>query len=639
MVQSMVPEVSLFFGDGDSSAFVPAVQHPQNRPPAVRQIISSSKGQPVTSTNSFPVKSVQNLPHSSMQKSSASDYVANMAYSQNAPSSTQTVHVSSAQRLVSNNNGLAVSMQSDNVRKSQEFAASTQHPVRSSMPNHYSQPSSQPQLFSAPNVAASYPPHSNAQGPRPGFCNQGPRPGFCSCPNCPPRPPSQPYNIAPSYDQPRGPYPPRPQYNNYGPPPPRQQHPSVPHQPPNLYSAGPNQTQNNPHPPSSAGYPYPYPPTSYQQSYPTMPPVPENAPYPYQPNSGTQTQLSSNGPGSQAGPYQFMPSSSQGMLNTATAPLPSQPMPSATNPQARAAPPPQASGGLPTQSGSYSTAQRTPVQSSEFPQGVEVRRSNQNSDNSGRSSDDSGLSFTPEKHNSPATISPKTAQLPTSPVTEASAAPASSLKGMNWDNVPPEIYQLLLQQDQQLKQLQAQIQVLTSQQMSQTLNNSAESSLGATNTLTLTKSPNPPSAEKCTIATNTSTCYPEPKEQMSECVQTSLQKEHHYHHNGNVSQSSSSGSGYETRTPLEIRHRGRLPMNSTQREDVELDMSQGELVALVNNMHDRTIDSVQSDMIVDLPSFQSSPTRYVPMCRDGIQHKLLETFRICRHLENFLYSQ
>ena len=604
MVQSMVPEVSLFFGDGDTSAFVPAVQNPQNRPTAVRQITSSSsKAPPVSSVNTFPARSVQNVPHSSMQKLSASDYVANMAYSQNAPSSTQPVHVSSAQRLVSSNSGHAVSMQNDNVRKSQEFAASTQQPVRPSIPHPYPNPTSQPQPFSAPSGAVNYPPHSNAQGPRPGFCNQGPRPGFCTCPNCPPRPPAQPYNTATHYDQPRGPYPPRPQYNNYGPPPPRQQHP-VPHQAPNLYPTGPNLPQNNPQPHTSASYPYPYPPSSHPQTYPNMPPVPENAPYPYQPNLGAQPQYQpSNGQGNQAGPYQVNPSS-QGMMNTAPAPLPSQSMP-----QARAAPPPQASGGLPTQSGSHSTAQRTPVQSNEFPQGVEVRRSNQNSDNSGRSSDDSGLSFTPEKHNSPATVSPKMAQLPTSPVTEASASQPPSLKGMNWDNVPPEIYQLLLQQDQQLKQLQAQIQVLTSQQMSQTLNNSAESGLGATNTQTLTKSPNPPSAEKCTIATNTSTCFPEPKEQMSECVQTSLQKENHFHQNGNTSHSSSSGSGYETRNPMEIRHRGRLPMNSTQREDVELDMSQGELVALVNNMHDRTIDSVQSDMIVDLPSFQSSPTR------------------------------
>ena len=612
MVQSMVPEVSLFFCDGDSSAFVPTVQHPQNRPAAVRQITPSSKGPPVPAINSFPPKSVQNVPSSSIQKSSAaaSDYVANMAFTQNAPSSTHTVHVSSAQnRLVSSNNGLPVSLQSDNVRSSQEFAASTQHSVRPPVPHPYPLSSSQPQPFPAPTSAANYPPHSNTQGPRPGICNQGPRPGFCTCQNCPPRPPTQPYNVGPSYDQPRGPYPQRPIYNNYGPPPARQHHPPVPHQPSNSYPAGPNQPQNFPQPPSSASYPYPCPPSSYQQSYPNMPPVPENSPYPYQPSSGPQTRPTSSVPGGQAGPFPAMPSS-QGMLNTAAAPLSSQSVPSATNPQIRHPPPPQASGGLPTQSGSYPTAQRTPVQSNEFPQGVgEVRRSNQNSDNSGRSSDDSGLSFTPEKHNSPATTSPKTAQLPTSPVAEATAAPLSSLKGMNWENVPPEIYQLLLQQDQQLKQMQAQIQALTAQQMSQTLNNSTESGLGATNTLTLTKSPNPPSAEKCTIATNTSVCFPEPKEQMSECVQTSLQKENHFHHNGNVSQSSSSGSGYETRTPFEIRHRGRLPMNSTQREDVELDISQGELVAIVNNMHDRTIDSVQSDMIVDLPSFQSSPTR------------------------------
>lgn len=611
MVQSMVPEVSLFFGDGDS--YVPAVQPPQNGPAPARGPVPFSSGPRIQSYSSVPPKSVQNVPSSNAQKrtTAAADYVSNMTLSQNAPISTQTVHISSAQnRQITNNSGLPVSMQSDNVRSSQELSAPLQHSVRPPVPHPYQLSSSMPHPYSAPSSAAnSYPPQINTQGHRPGICTQGPKPGFCTCPNCP-RPPSQPCSIPPSYDLPRGPYPQRPVYNSYGQPQLRLQNPSIPHQPLSSYPVGQNQPQSFPQPPpSSATYPYQYPPTHFQQSYLKMPPVPENSSYPYQPNSGPQSHPS-NGPyGGQADPHQVMQPLSTGMVNTATPPSPPQSLQGATGKQQVRAPPPlQTSGGLPTPSGNYSAAQRTPAQSNEFPQGVaEVRRSNQNSDNSGRSSDDSGLSFTPEKHNSPATVSPKAAQLPTSPATEVTAASLSlSSKGLNWENVPPEIYQLLLQQDQQLKQLQAQIQALTAQQMSQTLNNSGESGLGATNTLT--KSPNPPGTEKCTIATNTSACFPEVNEKISECVQTSLQKQNHLQ-NGNVSQSSSGGSGCETRTPLEIRHRGRLPMNSTQREDVELDISQGELVAIVNNMHDRTIDSVQSDMIVDLPSFQSSPTR------------------------------
>lgn len=271
-------------------------------------------------------------------------------------------------------------------------------------------------------------------------------------------------------------------------------------------------------------------------------------------------------------------------------------------------PAPKVGGGLPVKADENLPI--TPGQSAEGTVSVsrDVRRSNPGSDSSGRSSDDSGLSFTPEKHHSPSNPSPKPIQAP--------GDMKSTLATVNWENIPPEIYQLLMQQDRQLKELQAQIEVLTVQQ-AQSLNNSTESTANM-------KSGGPAPQEKCTIATNTSIGYSVQNEKVSVCMQTSQQDAesvlHDYENirqvnnappstNRDVSHSSSNGSGCDPRTPAEIRHRGRLPMNSTQREDADLDISQGELVALMNNMHDRTIDSVQSEMIVDLPSFQSSPTR------------------------------
>lgn len=75
---------------------------------------------------------------------------------------------------------------------------------------------------------------------------------------------------------------------------------------------------------------------------------------------------------------------------------------------------------------------------------------------------------------------------------------------------------------------------------------------------------------------------------------------------------SQEGSNYEARTPADIRHRGVLPMNSTEREDFDLNMTQGELYNVVNNvaLHNKTMDSIHSDMIVDMPSYHSSPSRY-----------------------------
>lgn len=76
---------------------------------------------------------------------------------------------------------------------------------------------------------------------------------------------------------------------------------------------------------------------------------------------------------------------------------------------------------------------------------------------SGRSSNDSGLSVTPNNSNP----SPKR---PTSPSIKTSDLEGAGSR-ISWDQVPPEVVQLLMQQDAQLKLLQAQIQTLMAQQL------------------------------------------------------------------------------------------------------------------------------------------------------------------------------
>ncbi|KAL3868960.1 hypothetical protein ACJMK2_041705 [Sinanodonta woodiana] len=227
---------------------------------------------------------------------------------------------------------------------------------------------------------------------------------------------------------------------------------------------------------------------------------------------------------------------------------------------------------------------------------MEYRRSN-NSNHNSNSSDDSGLSVTPEKNNSHRIVNPSVSNGSTSPSSETQPL-SFSPSAFKWDQVPPEIYQLLVNQDKQLKQLQAQISQLLSVQASTTTTNSTSKA----------ESTPSQSVEKCSVAVNTSFSFPEPEEkhQVSACIQTSL---------GSVqssqTDSSSSGSsrhGEEVPTPMQLRHRGVVHLNSTEREDLDMEEWQGDLAAVMSNLQNRTMESMQSDMIVDLPSYHSSPT-------------------------------
>lgn len=584
MVQSMVPEVSLFFGDEDTT-YVPSVQHPTSRPAGVLR----PQHQPTASGNTLQNfkghasnSSVPNVSSNSAQNRPVPVSVNN--YLSNAANPQQSASVKSPQQQY----GLPSSTQLSSTSQD----GHVQHHVMSTAP------SSQPQGANGVPQHGFYG-HQGGAAPVPGSV----RPPYCNCPNCP-RPPPPHFYRSQSYDPARHSLPqyPRHSYPNYGPPPPRLSGPQF-----NGYPAQHQPGIFPPHAQVVVSHSYPPPTTDYPHSSTNYPVVHAGAHMSPEMNAGTHSLQSTVG--QDQGMTARIPSSAQGSVpfsssNSAHAETQQQLV--SQSKHRTTAPAPQPSQGLPSRAEErVAVSVKSHGQSTEslaISASGEARRSNPSSDNSGRSSDDSGLSFTPEKHHSPANPSPKAS-------TQAVIGPAGDLKSsipsVNWDSVPPEIYQLLMAQNQQLKQLQAQIEVLTAQ----SLNNTVESAV-------VTKPDLSPSAQKCTTATNTSVGLGG-KEQVSACMQTSQQDlqavedpratyPQQYAHRD---MSSSSGSGCETRTPLEIRHRGRLPMNSTQREDGELDISQGELVALINNMHDKTIDSVQSEMIVDLPSFQSSPTR------------------------------
>ena len=126
---------------------------------------------------------------------------------------------------------------------------------------------------------------------------------------------------------------------------------------------------------------------------------------------------------------------------------------------------------------------------------------------SGKSSDDSGLSVTPDRSNP----SPKP---PASPLAKVGAGggAAMGLEGVNWSGVPSEVVELLAQQDAQLKVLQAQIQQLLTQQQQQ------HTPVPAPATHVATPSPSPSSGlstpstlkrETCSTAVNTTIVEPE----------------------------------------------------------------------------------------------------------------------------------
>ncbi|XP_046563984.1 LOW QUALITY PROTEIN: SCL-interrupting locus protein homolog [Haliotis rubra] len=231
---------------------------------------------------------------------------------------------------------------------------------------------------------------------------------------------------------------------------------------------------------------------------------------------------------------------------------------------------------------------------------------------SGKSSDDSGLSVTPDRSNP----SPKTGS-PNTPDKTNSNLP-SGLDTINWEQVPPEIYQLILAQNAQLQQLQTQMQQLLKQQSpAQTTPTprtvQTESGIGVS----------PSTRETCETAVNTTLFFPSPGEttirpdvqsvslQTSPVKAKSPQSSSMVHHQQEPESQPSSS----TQTPVEIRHKGALPLNSTQRDDNDQhDITQGDLTAVVDNinLHNQTVDSVQSELILDMPSYQSSPTSRSP---------------------------
>lgn len=253
---------------------------------------------------------------------------------------------------------------------------------------------------------------------------------------------------------------------------------------------------------------------------------------------------------------------------------------------------------------------------------------------SSKSSDDSGLSFTPEKSTAPGT---KGATGSPSLEVQKDSNMVIGASDINWNQVPKEVYQLLIQQNEQLQKLQSQIQTLMNNQSASTQcttmtdlpsssNNTCDCHSKSHSCATSADSEHTHSSSgKVDMAMNTSlTPATESRVLQNVALQTSPQKQTNLNYsNGHLLTDRSSGSSAshsssersrhsnDPHTPAEIRHRGRIMMNSTEREDLDIDVSEENLSCVVDNMalHNKTVDSVQSDIILDLPSYHSSPTR------------------------------
>ncbi|KAK6172016.1 hypothetical protein SNE40_018419 [Patella caerulea] len=221
---------------------------------------------------------------------------------------------------------------------------------------------------------------------------------------------------------------------------------------------------------------------------------------------------------------------------------------------------------------------------------------------SNKSSDDSGLSVTPDRSNpSPKTGSPENKS--------QNFSKPFSMDLLNKEQCSPEVYNLLMQQNTQLQQLQSQIQQLLQQQQQQNSTTSVEMLRNTTTT---------PDKE--------TRCYTLPVSKRSDTLQPlSPQQDGINQNKSNVSNShinqnedmqpptvqannivrDGSDSGSAGLTPVEIRHKGILPLNSTQLEDIE--PTRDDLLTVMNNigLNDRAV-SRQSE---ESPSFHSSSTR------------------------------
>ncbi|XP_064617151.1 SCL-interrupting locus protein homolog isoform X2 [Liolophura sinensis] len=213
-------------------------------------------------------------------------------------------------------------------------------------------------------------------------------------------------------------------------------------------------------------------------------------------------------------------------------------------------------------------------------------------DNSCRSSQDSGLSVTPDRPTSKGESTSPKSTLAANPT----ALTLSSLTNSpSFNSVPAEVYQLLLQQDSQLKLMQAQIQELLKGQSPKSSSASPKSS-----------------SQSCSVAINTSLCESRGNEAvLTEHESTGIQTSLLNRVMSPVKQATDtppSKSG--ATTPAEVRHRGPPQLNSTARFDSGDVLMSADLTTMMNNVGlEKTDDSIQSDMIVDLPSYHSSPTR------------------------------
>ncbi|ESP05316.1 hypothetical protein LOTGIDRAFT_227950 [Lottia gigantea] len=217
---------------------------------------------------------------------------------------------------------------------------------------------------------------------------------------------------------------------------------------------------------------------------------------------------------------------------------------------------------------------------------------------SGKSSDDSGLSVTPDRSNpSPKTGSPENKT--------QKYSKELTLDSLNKEQCSPEVYNLLMQQDAQLKQLQSQITLLLqNQQMTLTPKSKTTTDCEHSHNNLETRS------DTCSVAINTTLFYPDPPDNVPQNRFLNIKKAKEIvPENIPIPSSDSSETSSTGQTPVEIRHKGVLPLNITHREDVE---SIGDdLCTVINNLgiQDQTTSSSQSESIIECPSFQSSSPR------------------------------
>ena len=190
--------------------------------------------------------------------------------------------------------------------------------------------------------------------------------------------------------------------------------------------------------------------------------------------------------------------------------------------------------------------------------------------------DDSAISMSGQDEtptNQTAASLPGAAKEPGAVKESQRAALEESARTLQLAAVPDDIYQLLRQQDNQLKMLQAQIQTLLAEQNSRQAGSNNVSMQSAQS-----QSPqahNKPRREMCSVAINTSILQPnEPMFPEQQFIDSSVKKREH-------------------------------------KEDETL--SSGTLASLnsvpLPNIHNHTMDSMLSDIVVDMPSYQSSPHR------------------------------